>query len=457
MKKVRKVLLVTLIGCCLLAGCGGTEEKAEEVKTEEVKEETKASVDSLDDGYWLIESMVMEGTEFLKEDIESIFGPMENVVALAFGTEGNLSGIFFDEHFIGNYTGDLKKFELEINGEKVAGAYTDEGKMELTLHDGSKLILLNQEEAPKTVTENPWFTYTPSFDGNQTSAMSNFMSYGSYLVEDGVMYGLTHSDSLEGGLGATSFKMKGDFPEIGETKLFDKRGRATYICKNEDYLYYIMGYNEICRVHTDGSGFEVLYEGTCDYLQIHEGRLYFADENYHVVSTDLDGKDLQKVVEKEVYYPYFIGSDWMVFQDDADDESMHLYNTTYKVELNITYMPTYCPILDGKYLYCVLFDGEVYNLARFDMSDPSRFISEVSENVLLESFYMIDDTQIYTSNNNSVEKENWKDLSDTKDKVAVVNAYVSSDYSIHHEFDENGLILYKYLMSKETSGGSQFK
>ena len=53
MKKVRKVLLVTLIGCCLLAGCGGTEEKAEEVKTEEVKEETKASVDSLDDGYWM--------------------------------------------------------------------------------------------------------------------------------------------------------------------------------------------------------------------------------------------------------------------------------------------------------------------------------------------------------------------------------------------------------------------
>ena len=207
----------------------------------------------------------------------------------------------------------------------------------------------------------------------------------------------------------------------------------------------------------DGSGSEVLYEGACDYLQIHEGKLYFSDENYHVISTDLDGKNPVTVVNKEVYYPYFISSDWMIFQDDADGEALHLYNVTHGTELNITYEPSYCPILDDHYLYYTYVMDEMYYLARIDMSDPETFYYEGSDMPLVDSHYLIDEEFIYTVNNISMAKADWNKLTDTHASVEVMEMYVSGDYRIHHEFDDQGLIIGKYLMSKEKSGGTSFR
>ena len=267
---------------------------------------------------------------------------------------------------------------------------------------------------------------------------------------------MLNSESNSGSFGAMSFHMKGDFPEFEETRILDGEGFATYICKDGDVLYYIRNFEEICCIGTDGSGAKVLYEGACDYLQIHEGRLYFADENYNFVSTDMNGENLITVVDKEIYYPYFICSDWMIFQDDADDESLHLYNTTHGTELNITYVPSYSPIMDGQYLYYTdAADGQ-YFLCRIDMSDPQIFRFEGSERPLREPGFMIDDKLIYTTNGCGIEKENWKELADDKDVTEEIYMYVSEDYTVHHEFDSEGLIGGKYLMSKEKFGGTAF-
>ena len=314
-----------------------------------------------------------------------------------------------------------------------------------------------EKEPEVEVTGDAWATYSPDFDAEKTMAMSNFMNYGRYIIKDDVLYGLTHSTAAEGALAATPFYMQGDFPEFEETKLLDGNGSAVYMCMDGDYLYYLRDWAAVCRVKTDGSDANVLYEGTCDYLQIHEGRLYFTDEDYHLVSTDMDGKDLQMVVDKEIYYPYFICSDWMVFQDDADDESLHLYNTSYGTEVNITSVPSYNPVMDGKYLY---YTDEVdggYCLNRVDMSDPESFRLESSDNILLDTVFMIDDAFIYTTNNNSQAKEDWAKLKDEADVMEEIEMYVSEDYTVHHEFDAEGLITGKYLMSKEKFGGSPFR
>ncbi|MBR2222719.1 MAG: hypothetical protein IJ973_00180, partial [Christensenellaceae bacterium] len=65
-----------------------------------------------------------------------------------------------------------------------------------------------------------------------------------------------------------------------------------------------------------------------------------------------------------------------------------------------------------------------------------------------------DDKFFYTTNNNSVAKEEWKTLTDTSDTTDEIETYVSEDYTVFHEFDSNGLISGKYLMSKEKGGGS---
>lgn len=465
MKKWIALFSVMVMSLCLLVGCG-EEEKPTAVPDTQPSQTTPREESTADtiqttlqekavsDGYWVVEKIVLEGIEFSGENMTGIFGPADSILALAFDTEGNFDAVLFEDYLKGTYSGTPNDLVLDLAGESVKGTCTDD-TLVLETQDGS-FTLMRQDEMPDMIANNPWVTYVPEFDGNQTAAMSNFMCYGWYLIDDGVLYGLTHTQSVSGSLGATPFYMKGDFPEFEETVILDGNGRANYLCKDGDTLYYILNYEKVCRVNTDGSGAEVLYEGVCDYLQIHEGRLYFTDENYHFVSTDMNGGDLRTVVDKEIYYPYFISADWMIFQDDADDESLHLYNTTHGTERNITYFPSYNPILDGHFLYYTNTTEEGYFLCRADMSDPEAFKFEGSELPLLESEFMIDDRFIYTTNNNSMAKEDWKKVTDGSDAVEEVETYVSEDYIVYHYLDGDGLISGKYMMSKAEGGGSPF-
>jgi len=461
MKKFLSLLFVTVL-CISMAACGGSKEveQSDAAVKEEVKEEAPAKeeskVPSLTEGFWVAETMTMEGSEFTKEDIEGIFGPLDTVMTLAFDESGAVNGVFFEDFLKGTYTGTADAFELTFDTEKLKGSCPDGKSIKVTMGDGSEVTLVNQADMPESLANNPWVTYDVNFTTEETIAMSNFMSLGRYLIVDDVMYGLTHKESLDGGFGATAFTMVGDFPELEETKILDGRGIANFICKDGDYLYYIMNFEEVCRIKMDGSGLETLYEGACDYLQIYEGKLYFTDENYHFVSTDMDGNNLQTIVDKEVYYPYFICQDWIVFQDDADDESIHIYNTKVGEELNITYMPTYHPIVDGKYLFVTVSSDEGYYLLRLDMSDPYTCYSEASDLYLMEAGFQIDNDTIYATNYASQPKEDWKKLEVAEPYVDYVEMYVSEKYTINHDLDEQGLIIEKTLMSKERNGGNSF-
>ena len=442
MKRILSVFMTILMAMSLFTGCGGSEPAEQK--------------SALATGYWVVEKMVMEGSEFDKETMEGIFGECESIMALAFDGEGGVDGIYFGEPLKGTYTGAEDALELDLMGEKVTGACKD-GVLEPKFGEEASFTLKNQAEMPDSMASNAWVTYKPDFNADETMAMSSFMNYGRYLVKDEVLYGLTHSESLDGNLAAMPFHMKGDFPEFDEAKILDKEGTALYLCMDGDYLYYLRDWEAVCRVKTDGSDAKVLYEGMCDYLQIHDGRLYFTDEDYHFVSTDMEGKDLKMVVDKEIYYPYFICADWMVFQDDADEESLHLYNTTAGEELNITYTPSYAPVLDGKYLYYTDFNDGVAYLCRVDMSDPDTFLWEGSELPLRETSFVIDEECVYTANNIVVDKADWQKLTDTKDATEEMEMYASKDYTVHHEFDAEGMISSKVLMSKAEGGGTSFR
>ena len=201
----------------------------------------------------------------------------------------------------------------------------------------------------------------------------------------------------------------------------------------------------------------MLYEGPCDYLQINNDRIYFTDENYHFMSMDMNGENLVTVVDREIYYPYFISSDWMVFQDDADSESLHLYNTTYGEELNLTDSVSHAPVLSGKYLYYMEVSDSGNYLCRIDISNPDELICEKSENTISFLDYMIDGKTIYLANNTSMELENWKNAAVSASVEEVMEVYVSEEYTVYHKFDNEGLISEKYLMSVIKFGGSPFK
>ena len=434
---------------CLLVGCGAEPDKKETAAT------TETAKKGVTAGYWVVEKMVMEGMEFEGEELKNTFGEAENVLSIVFNEDGSYDGVYMDEFIKGTYTDNNGTFEMEMLELKGKGECSGE-KLVLTLDDKYVYTMKNQKEMTASIKNNPWITYEPNFDSNETSAMSSFMAGGWYAVKDNVLYGLTHVNDNKPKLGATPFEMKGDFPEFEETKVLDENGCVNYMQMEGDYLYYIRDYKAICSVKIDGSDAKTLYTGACDYLQINDGRLYFTDAKYHFVSTDMDGQDLKTVVDKEIYYPYFICKDWLVFQDDADNESLHLYNVTVGTEFNLTNAPTHRPILDGTYLYYMSSQDDVYSLCRMDISNPDSLKEERSEKLLLSSEYMIDDQCIYVVNNSARDKEQWKELTTTGDVVTMTQVYVSEGYTISHEFDKDGLIIRKSLMSKERLGGTAF-
>ena len=216
MKKTIALILSLLLLLCLFAGCGGNDNENPGKPNEEKN--------GIADGYWIAEKIVMEGTEFSGDDMTGIFGPADSIMAIAFGTDGTFNAVLFEDYLKGTYAGTSEAPEMDFGGEIVKGTL-DGDTLVLTMKDGS-FTLKRQDEIPDSLANNPWVTYAPDFDAKQTAAMSNFMSYGYYLIEDDVLYGLTHSETLSGSLGAMPFHMKGDFPEFEETIILDGNGSA---------------------------------------------------------------------------------------------------------------------------------------------------------------------------------------------------------------------------------------
>ncbi|MBQ8318702.1 MAG: hypothetical protein IJX85_10210, partial [Lachnospiraceae bacterium] len=79
------------------------------------------------------------------------------------------------------------------------------------------------------------------------------------------------------------------------------------------------------------------------------------------------------------------------------------------------------------------------------------------DGIIADYIYLIDGEEIYTFNNNHVALADWKTLADAGDEYTCVDLYVSKDFKIYHNIDDQGLISGKYLFNKNTSGATSFK
>lgn len=217
----------------------------------------------------------------------------------------------------------------------------------------------------------------PDYGPEDAQAMSSWMNQGSALLEDGVYYGRFFQRNRNY---AQTFRMEllkeGDSVQIGDWQVLDDSYCPRYLHKSGSTLFYVknhgssvQGTEGLVRVNADGSDYRILWEGECDCLCLRGGRLFFTDAEHQLVSTDTDGGDLRILVEREVYYAYPLDADWLLFQDDADNESLHLLHFPSGVELKLNDERSYRPILAGDKLYYeyVREDGSGC-LARIDLA-----------------------------------------------------------------------------------------
>lgn len=364
----------------------------------------------------------------------------------------------FEADGTGSYTkdGQAMNFRYEVKGDTLSILFDGSTlPMEVKFRvEGDTLIIIDHfgKEVPyeRYVAEPVLHALEslPVYDADQAMAMNNWINLGPMLVEDDVFYGSYYLESsFESFLVTFEILHEGNDLKAGPWTFLDAEHHANYLQKRGDLLYYVaLGMKDssepsgIVSVRTDGSDRKVLVEGPCESLFLAGERMFFTDGEARLYSADLNGEDPQLILDKEVYYTYFLNEDWLLYQDDADSESLHLYYLPKQYDLKLNDERSFNPVLLGSRLFYTTPDGDAFHLSCIDLSswetvkDPRLgclvpvFAPEHSE-LLMGSIFSTDGTYLLPSNNyNGKEPEYWMDLED--------NAYQGyTRYYIYHSAD----------------------
>lgn len=218
--------------------------------------------------------------------------------------------------------------------------------------------------------------FSLDYSMEQTLAMSSMQNGGRYLILDDVVYGLfIHPGDGTPAFASAPIEVSDTGFNIGEPTVILDDVFASWIAEEDGYLYFSMNVDRtdghqvgIARVPVGGTEVEVLYEYVAPYLIVRNGKLYYTDDMSYLRSMNVDGTGDEPVLGKPVYYPYLLDDTWLVYQDDQDGETLHLYGLGSNCDERITEYRSYCPIAYGPYLYFTEYqaEDEVGHLCRVD-------------------------------------------------------------------------------------------
>ena len=233
----------------------------------------------------------------------------------------------------------------------------------------------------------PFMDFSAAGDIAQTGAMSSFMQQGHYAAAGNIVYGHVFDSKGAVEFARIDLAPKGDSYEVQGHKIIEKGVWPSYISLYGDYVFYIRSGKGIWCALRDGSSPKAVIDDAVEYLQVKGDRMYWCDSNYRLKTVDMttlvsviEGKndleggeiDLQEnidtVFDKEIYYAFMLNEDWLIYQDDADHESLHLRHLKTGADTAVTGFPGHGPVMYGTDLYFKAVQGDVETLARIDMS-----------------------------------------------------------------------------------------
>ena len=353
MKKVISIILV--VTCAMFVGCGKQNKNSDSSTVE--KTEKKALV--MYEGY---------------EDIPD-FGEMYNIESnsekeqlMASIVKNGLMKVY---DIPGKQKSDIESWEDELvkNGfELVNQEDTDDGNVNTYQNDSSNETVVVTFSA-STVDEGDYVVIIsilknaaaslPSADDANINEIiekqNRIQNDGWYLLQDNWIYGLTWRNDGSGFLA----KIRTDGSDY--TKLLDIPLRDLFIENGYIYGTSDSGDNQgIYRVRTSGEDGSLLLGMNEPDMQIDSGYIYCSPDRYstdqslseqcHLYRCNLDGTGVEEIISKRVFN-WFVFGDIVLYQDDVDNESLHLYNMKTKTDQKINDQVSYCPIYDGKYIY----------------------------------------------------------------------------------------------------------
>lgn len=317
-----------------------------------------------------------------------------------------------------------------------------------------------EEGEPKSALED----FRPDYKPEDTAAMSNFMANGQYAVSGERMYGLGFDSDGNANFVLFDLKEEGDFLTPENPKIIEQRKEVYYVTPHGEEIYYLLADEGVYKVSADGENPEKVIPEAFDYFQIVGDRAFFCNDSYRFCSSNLDGTDVQVLVDKEVYYTYMIDRDWLIYQDDADGESLHLRHLPSDTDVKLSDGVSENPILAGSSLYFTKGGEGDKHLARIDLEEfeiqydeakkdfDYRFNEEVSDKKSPANFAISCSGMIYNGGETGYALEDWEklELSDKAEKT--IYKFLSPGSEVYWIYNDKNEVESIYLLSAASGG-----
>ena len=319
----------------------------------------KESQRDTDSNYFITESVISDGGLLDENGLKQYFNTdkLSDVMCLYLKDTGDC-GVFME--------GNGQSCSWHEKGEKDIIIEMPDQKLNLrkrweklvyeTKYAGKEfeITLIPAERMPTCFREHPEFTFGIKYDKGDTRQLCNYMLDGYYLIHDQTLYGKFFVDG-KSVFGSRKIKA-GESIKVGDLKVIKKDGQAKFLVKKGKYFYYLWapanGSTEsICRMSISNGKVKTLREGDVDYVQVRFGKIYFADADYKFCSMGLDGGNEQVIIDREIYMPYIIDKNWIIYQDDKDHERLHLASLGTDYDLALSKERTYAWTIKDKELY----------------------------------------------------------------------------------------------------------
>lgn len=397
-KKIKAVILIFAM-CFAFAGCGAGSGEGSDKSKEGEKAEATSII-----GSWECEDIEVtdNGEKFDKDTIKTMFGEdISDILKInAYGdglADINMMG---DEGVVSWTETKEKSYKLSAAGSETEDsdymtAKLDSGRLIINVKEtymsGDEEMVMDMKFTMKYLGKKSKIVegWDVTLDNDEIYAMSNFMAgTGAFVEADGMLYG--DYGGKEWSKGAfTAAKIKDG--KLEDKEVIAKNAKVANLCAFDGYVYGTIDFEKIVKIKAGETKMETLYKGVCGYMQVTKDGIYFTDENYQYCKMDLKGKNKETILEKEVYYPYLVSSKFLIYQDDADGETLHVYNMKNGNDTRISNVPSFEPMICGDYLYFTTTgSGEDMNyMCRIDMYSGKQ--EKAGKESILFGYYVTPD------------------------------------------------------------------
>jgi len=442
MKKILLMIFLSVVLCLGMAGCGGS---GEEPEAEVPVAESVA-------GDWECIDMTMtEGdAEMAKADLEELFGAkVKDLAHLTAYADGTGEMLLMEETMIITWTEEDNKYTLKVKGDDAGTPMVAEladNQLSMQMDDGSMKMSFTFKYLGKTsVLIDGWDL---QLTDEEVVEMSSFMAWGESIVVDDMLYGSFGGNTWDdGSFSAAKVKKDG----VGDRAVMAEGVRASTLTEHDGYIYGALGNAAIIKVEAGDSKYETVYKGACDYVQVYGDRIYFTDENYTLCSIDMNGKDKKTEIDKkDMYYVYVLPNGMVIYQDDPDGESIHVYDLKAVKDYKLTNVVSHNPVICGDYLYYTeAVGGEAYGFCRLDLYSGKL---DKAPGTMDNSEFFIENGKIIfgTGGYPALALEDWNKLDETNHmglvlevrssngEVKIMSDTTGEMYLRHAAFDEEG-------------------